>query len=155
MSRYIRFQTSVLCARARRPLGIFRATGVLQTEGRIEAHFTNLVEKSLDWFSSNLTSPPINETEKNCVFWFCANQAQMVAEIWDLVSVLEMHDVNVTQVRTDDPGMIVYRDEFQVAALPSQWINRALRRGQNYVHNRARKSRSVFSIPITIQVAAK
>lgn len=127
MSTYIRFQTSVLCPRAGRPLGVFRATGVLEHEGRIEEYFRETLDESLQWFNKNLESPRIADKDRECVFWFCADQQLFVGRLWDLVAILVEHHVEVRQVRTTDPGMIVYRDDYQVAAVPSQRINKALR----------------------------
>jgi hypothetical protein len=36
--------------------------------------------------------------------------------MWDLVSALKDHGVSVRVLRTASPGMIVYRDEYQVVA---------------------------------------
>jgi hypothetical protein len=127
MSTFIRFHTSVHCERAKRRLGIFHALGVLQDEGTIEDYFSETVEESLRWFNKNLTAPRIAEKDRSCLFWFCADRQQFVARLWELVAILAEHNVEVRRVRTNDPGMIVYRDDFQVAALPSRRIAHALR----------------------------
>ena len=36
--------------------------------------------------------------------------------MWDLVAILKEHGVPVRIVRTKNPGMSVYRDEFQIVA---------------------------------------
>lgn len=127
MSTYIRFQTSLHCPHTKRPLGIFRATGVLEDEGRIEEHFRDTVIETLQWYNENLAVPRITDKEHRCVFWFRADQQEIIAQLWDLVAILLEHQVEVRRLLTTDPGMIVYRDDYQVAALPSQRINRALR----------------------------
>ncbi len=127
MSTYIRFQTSVLCPRAKLPLGVFHATGVLEDEGKIEDYFQDPLKESLQWFNKNLAVPRITTKDQRCVFWFCADRQDFVARLWELVAILKEHEVEVRRVRTSDPGIIVYRDEYQVAAIPSQRINRALR----------------------------
>ena len=127
MSTYLRFQTSVLCPWAKRPLGVFRALGVLEDEERIDEYFRATVKESLEWFNVNLAVPRISETDQHSVFWFCADRQHLVSRLWELVAILEEHHVSVRRVRTTDPGMIVYRDDHQVAAIPSQRIQRALR----------------------------
>ena len=127
MSTYIRFYTTVFCGRAKRPLGIFRALGVLQDEERIEDYFSETVDDTLRWFNKNLSAPRIAERDRTCLFWFRADRQQFVARLWELVAILVEHDVEVRRVKTHDPGMIVYRDDFQVAAVPSQRIANALR----------------------------
>ncbi len=111
----------------KRPLGVFRATGVLEDEGRIEEHFRDTVNEALQWYNKNLAVPRIPAKERQCVFWFRADQQEIVAQLWDLVAILVEHSVDVRRLRTTDPGIIVYRDDYQVAAIPSQRVNRALR----------------------------
>src|SRR5262245_35135936 len=95
MSTYLRFQTSVVCPRANRPLGIFCATGVLWDDERIEKYFRDTVEETLSWFNDNLEYPHIYDQDDNCVFWFCANRQQCIARLWELVAILLEHDVAV------------------------------------------------------------
>ena len=38
--------------------------------------------------------------------------------LWELVAILEEHAVIVDFISTDDPGTIVYRDSYQIAAVP-------------------------------------
>ena len=127
MSTYIRFQTSVLCPREKLPLGVFQAAGVLEHEGRIEAYFEDTLKETMQWFNKNLAVPRIAKRVSRYVFWFCADRQSFIARLWELVAVLEEHEINVQRFRTTDPGIIVYRDEYQVAAVPSQRICRALR----------------------------
>ncbi len=127
MSTYIRFQTSVLCPRAKLPLGVFHAIGVLENEGKIEEYFRDTLDETLHWFNKHLAVPRIANKDRRCVFWFSADQQQFVARLWDLVAILVEHHVEVRRVHTTDPGMIVYRDEYQAAAIPSQRIHKALR----------------------------
>ena len=127
MSTYIRFQTSVHCPHTKRPLGVFRATGVLEGEGRIEEHFRDTVNETLRWYNDKLTVPRIPYKKRRSVFWFRSDQQEIVDRMWDLVAILVEHQIEVRRIRTTDPGIIVYRDDYQVAAMPSQRINRALR----------------------------
>lgn len=127
MSTYVRFQTSVHCPHTKQPLGVFRATGVLEDEGKIEEHFRESVYETLRWYNKNLNVPRICNKQRRCVFWFRADQQTVVAQLWHLIAILTEHQIEVRQLRTTDPGTIVYRDDCQVAAIPNQRINRALR----------------------------
>ena len=127
MSTYLRFQTSVLCPQAKRPLGVFRATGLLEEEGRIDDSFRDTLEASLNWFNEHLTAPRILSKHQRCVFWFCADSQHLIARLWNIVAILVEHHVEVRRIRTCDPGMIVYRYEYQVAAIPSKRASHALR----------------------------
>jgi hypothetical protein len=126
MSTYIRFQTNVQCPHMKRPLGVFHAAGVLQARGRIQEYFRDTINETLDWYDNNLVVPRIADRDQRCVFWFCADKQQIVANVWSLVAILVEHQVDIRRLRTTDPGMIVYRDAFQVAAIPNQRVNKAL-----------------------------
>jgi hypothetical protein len=100
---------------------------VLQEDGQIEEYFRETVDETLDWFNSNLTNPRIDEEDRNCVFWFCAKRQQCIARLWELVAILVENQIEVHRICTNDPGIIVYRDEFQVAAIPNQRTTYTLR----------------------------
>jgi hypothetical protein len=127
MSAYIRFQTNVHCPYEDRPLGLFHATGVLQAEERIEEHLRATLDETLSWFNANLTVPRVPGKHWRCLFWYRDDCRRFVSRMWDLVAILVEHQVQVRQVHARDPGMIVYRDEHQVAALPSQRVSKWLR----------------------------
>jgi hypothetical protein len=38
--------------------------------------------------------------------------------MWELVHVLRAHGLLVELLKTDDPGIVIYRDEWQVVAKP-------------------------------------
>jgi hypothetical protein len=126
MSTYIRFQTSVLCSRTQRPLGVFRAAGEIADRELVDEHLGETLEDILHWFNRNLRVPRITREHAECLFWFRADQQQVVSRLWDLVAILAEHHVHVRKIRTNDPGLIVYRDEFQVAAMPSRRVTKSL-----------------------------
>ena len=127
MSTYIRFQTSVLCPTTRRPLGVFCAAGEIADRELVDEHLGKTLEDTLQWFNEHLQVPRIPREYERCLFWFFAERQQVVRRLWDLVAILAEHHVQVRKIRTSDPGLIVYRDEFQVAAMPSRRVTNALR----------------------------
>jgi hypothetical protein len=47
--------------------------------------------------------------------------------VWPLIAILRDHEIQVQMIRTTDPGIIVYRDEHQIAAVPNQRMDLTLR----------------------------
>lgn len=56
------------------------------------------------------------EWSRDAVCWFRDDAREFVSRIWDLVALIEYHDVPVRLVKTERPGRIVYRDEYQIVA---------------------------------------
>ncbi len=119
MSRnYIRFVTRLKDAETSKDLGIFQAFGRLEDKDKLEGWAQERGNAICNWFDQNLKAPKMKGAHWRAVFWFRADQQEMVKMLWELVAILEEHGVIVALNSTDDPGTIVYRDSFQVAAVP-------------------------------------
>ena len=116
--KYIRFVTRLKDAKTSRDLGIFRAFGKLKETGDLEDWAQERGEGICKWFNKNLKVPKLKDGLWRAVFWFLADQQEMVKMLWELVAILEEHAVIVECISIDDPGMIVYHDSYQVAAIP-------------------------------------
>ena len=109
-------------------MGIFTAAGIIEERRSLPDETRDLVRESLVWFNAHLKVPRLDETEWRCLFWFDSGAQSFVGRLWELVYLLEDEGVFVSIVRTDRPGMIVYRDEHQIAAVPPKRdANRARR----------------------------
>lgn len=124
---YIRFQTNIRCSDTRRWLGIFGAAGELRDDDKIEPWFAEPLNETLQWFNRNLAVPKAEQVNRRCLFWFDCDSSEVLGAVWDLVMVLQQHDVAVVSQKCADPGKIVYRDCHQVAAIPSRRIYRVLK----------------------------
>jgi hypothetical protein len=51
-------------------------------------------------------------------FWFRDSAQPIVKRLWELVAILRVRLIRVELLTTVDPGIIVYSDEHQVAAMP-------------------------------------
>ena len=118
MDTYIRFQTQLRCRDTGRPAGIFYAAGQVRDSGQLSASAQESLQRILKWFNHNLRAPALNNRNWRCLFWFRGESQEGISRLWELVYLLEDEGVNVKKVRTTQPGMIVYRDEHQVAAIP-------------------------------------
>ncbi len=118
MDTYIRFQTQLRCRYTGRPAGIFVAAGRIEDRATLPDATRDRLREVLRWFNHNLTVPSLDESDWRCLFWFRSNSQPVISRLWELAHLLEDEGVFVTKVRTNQPGMIVYRDEHQVAAKP-------------------------------------
>jgi hypothetical protein len=118
MDTYIRFQTQLRCRNTGRPAGIFVAAGRVQDRKTLPAETRERIRDVLVWFNYNLAVPALDDSDWRCQFWFRSNSQAMISRIWELVYLLQDEGIFLAKVRTSQPGMIVYRDEHQVAAVP-------------------------------------
>jgi len=117
---YLRFVADSQAWRA--SLGVITASCALKDEGRLESYQVDVVETTFDWFNKHVPCPPFHRKlesgawSDDAVAWFVPEATEAIQRMWDLVAILKDHDVPVRVLRTATPGMIVYRDEFQVVA---------------------------------------
>lgn len=103
-----------------RPLGIFHSAGRLQDSGSVEPWAGERIDEICTWFNFNLPSPRLKRGGWRAIFWFRSECRHMVQMLWELAAILEEHGVFVELIAHDNPGMIIYNDEFQVAAIPGR-----------------------------------
>ncbi len=116
--RYVRFQTQLRGQETDAPLGVFVAAGQVEDLPEVAEYARALLEEYLWWFNRNLTVPCLNNRGSRSVFWFRSNARDFINRVWDLVAVLQEEGVFVQKLWTNSPGMIVYSDEYQIAAIP-------------------------------------
>jgi len=98
-------------------MGIFGAAGKVEVRSELSDWTRQRLADSLDWFGEHLPIPRDDEIDKRAIFWF-EPRSTVVREIWDLVSILRDVEIPIGLRRTNMPGRIVYRDKFQIAAIP-------------------------------------
>lgn len=83
-----------------------------------EAYLTDLI----CWFGVHLPRPrrltAKGFPEGRAICWFRASATTCISKAWEIVSILERHDVRVYHTLTTRPGYIAYEDHLQVAAVP-------------------------------------
>ena len=123
METYIRFQTQLRCEDTGRPAGIFVAAGRVECKHDLPDSTKALLCETLAWFNRNLKAPTNKELHWKCLFWFRSESQEVMSRMWELAYLLEDEGVLVRKLRTTQPGMIVYRDKHQVAAVPNRKSN--------------------------------
>jgi hypothetical protein len=117
METFLRFQTPVRCEQTARPLGIFASVREITDSSGIDESVRHWIGEELGWFNRNLPVPRLGADCLRPLFWFRSNSRSMVSRIWELVVVMRDCGLPVQMQRTNDPGRIVYSDEYQVAAV--------------------------------------
>jgi hypothetical protein len=102
--------------------GVITAASVMREKGRLESYQAEIVAATFAWLNDHLPCPPFRrhlasgKWSKDAVAWFLPGAKEAIQYMWGLVAVLKSHDIPVRVLRTANPGLIVYRDEFQIVA---------------------------------------
>jgi hypothetical protein len=119
---YLRFVEAAETSDSRWLTGVITVARILKDEGRLDPYQVEIVEASFDWLNDHLPCPPFQKNlvsgkwSEDAVAWFLPDASEAIQRMWDLVGILQNHNVSVRVMRTNSPGLIVYRDEFQIVA---------------------------------------
>jgi len=93
---------------------------LLRDEGALYDYEEQRASEIFDWYNEELPCPPFNESKwpTSAISWFKVNdEAQVfIQKMYDIKSILDEHGVLVRVIKTDDPGMKLYEDDYQVVA---------------------------------------
>jgi hypothetical protein len=125
-SMFLRFVTTRLDEDSHVAQGVFVAAYGLLDSGQLSTEEWRHVREILNWFNEHLPHPPDSFPGGRAIFWFRSAARESIQRIWDLVAVLREHDHHVEVHKCRRLANIRYRDEFQVAAYPSDRDGRIL-----------------------------
>ena len=105
--------------------GVFQASAYLRDRSGIlydydKKHLTEI----RDWFNANLSAPDrfSNAKRKNpanvSLSWFKSTAIEHLARMYEMKEIFERYERLVTVIKRENPGYIVYEDEFQVSTIP-------------------------------------
>ena len=121
---YIRFVVHQKHYESERRTGLFHATGYLKDEGKLSQYEEDHINEVKEWFNKYLNRPTSfskakrSNPSKRALSWYKDKAQEHINKMWEMVAILEDHGINVEVLKTDNPGYIVYEDEFQVVAEP-------------------------------------
>ena len=113
---YIRFVIPYRDEDSGRSQGVFQAAYDLLDTGDLSPGEWAAIREALDWFKRHLPAP--KDVDPRAVFWFDAAAGESTRRIWTLVNLLREQGLLTQMVKTNKPGTIVHRDQFQIAAIP-------------------------------------
>ena len=100
--------------------GIFQAAALAMEWRTITGSDADELKKLRWWFSDNLEKPTSFGRDKLRlgICWFKTSATQHISRIWEMVQILERNGIYVKKIRTDQPGYVIYEDEWQLVAEP-------------------------------------
>ena len=96
-------------------VGLFRSDGI-ENARELPAAARSELRGVLRWFEANLPVP--RRLPRSAVCWFRADADESLARLRVLVEIYRLMGYPVWMQATQNPGRVVYRDEYQVAAVP-------------------------------------
>ena len=100
------------------------------------------VRRELDWFETYLPVPgggvfwvkSQRRWRRQGLCWFRPDATAMISHAFNLRALIEEYGIGVDVVKTDRPGSVLYRDDYQVVARPDtyriRWRPRGSPRGR-------------------------
>lgn len=79
--------------------------------------------KHNDWYETNLTRPDARVYDRAmnplAASWFKPSAVAFLAPIPGYLAIMRAHGVDCVEVRSDDPGIVVYEDAYQIVVVPA------------------------------------
>jgi hypothetical protein len=121
-ARFVRFQVRYN-GKLGLPVGIFGACHHLRRAGRLSPEDDRLFSDVDAWFDRALPEPPFyrDGNSLKAITWFKKSAIHLIDALRPLREILERYDVPYDVIETDDPGTIVYEDEFQVGVVEARF----------------------------------
>lgn len=127
---FIRFVSAEIDEGSLVTAGLFCAASDLrESEGLPDYEFDALTAL-WDWFKEHMDSPfeylPHHRRYEAAVCWFKPTAREHIERAWELVAILERHDVLIWTIKSQRVGYVYYEDDVQVFARPYDEVRRLL-----------------------------
>jgi hypothetical protein len=117
---FLRFVTTRIHKDSRKSEGVFAATYSLLESGSLGSDEWKRLREIQIWVNKNLPHPPKNFSATRALFWFKSSAKDSIGQIWESVHSLRLHGHHVEVHKCRHLANIVYEDQLQVAAYPSE-----------------------------------
>ena len=121
---YIRFITEFRNEDGDVETGVFQALAYLIRSGHAFEYDLNHLKDLKAWFNAYLDKPKKfskskrSNAEPKALSWFKDSAIRHLEKMYELKAALEKYDITVSVVKKEQPGYIIYEDDYQVATLP-------------------------------------
>ena len=121
---YVRFQGKGL-TRTGDHAGIFGLVNVMGRNGMLTPGEEKFWRENNTWYSAACPDPGQIDpgvfdraVNPHAAAWFKATASHLIERIPGYLAILDAHHIAWEQLRTSDPGVIIYADDCQVVAIP-------------------------------------
>ena len=107
--------------------GIFGPAYRVRRDPSYPLYLRRAVHEDLRWFEDKLPVPPAGRFyvrsktwwRSQGICWFKPGAREMIRRAFGLRAILAECDIFISELRTDQPGQILYKDAFQIIAKPA------------------------------------
>ena len=101
--------------------GILTEARLLRDRDELTAEEDARLAELYEWFNEHVPVPPFSTGDfpRDAVSWFKDDVGEPVTMMWNVVTLLREHDVEVRLLRSPNPGRVLYEDRVQV--LVEEW----------------------------------
>ena len=117
---FVRFSTALQREDSGCREGIFQAGWRVARDRTIRWESTLALRELLRWVGDHVPVPPPDFDVPEAIFLFRSDAHECMQRMWDLVHHLAALGVHCEMQVVEDPGLVVWEDEFQVAVVPNQ-----------------------------------
>lgn len=119
-SEYVRFVIGRKDENSHVEQGIFQAASRALEWHNIAGSDADELNELREWFSENLERPTAfgRDRLRLGICWFKTGATEHISRIWEMVRILERNGIYVKKIRTNQPGYVIYEDEWQLVAEP-------------------------------------
>src|SRR6266550_64229 len=130
---FIRFVCGEIDEDSHVSAGLFCAAFDLIKDEKLSDHDYAELADLMRWFRLNLQGTFEHRLRKpwrarRSICWFKSDACEHVKRAWLMMNILERNDVFMRMIKSRSVGFVIYEDEAQVLAQPSEELRRLLRR---------------------------
>ena len=124
--QYVRFRSRFPNA-AGLQVGVFGLVNVLGRHGMLTPDEERFRRENNAWYDAAYPDPCTvdpavydPDSHPGAAAWFKAASTALIARIAGYLDILDAHRIAWEEVRTTDPGTIIYEDQYQIVATPGE-----------------------------------
>jgi hypothetical protein len=118
MAEYVRFRSRYPSSSGLK-IGVFGLVNVLGRRGMLTPEEERFRRENNDWYDATYAEPDVYgpATDPLAECWFKASAHELLSRVSGYLTILDAHSIAWEEVRTTDPGTILYEDRWQVVAV--------------------------------------
>jgi hypothetical protein len=115
---FIRFVVGSESDSPRTQSGLFTEVEYLRKNDKLQPYQVDMVKDIFKYFNDNLPVPPYSTKNwsVDAISWFKDTAMDFIDKMRDLTFILEENGYQVRVIKTAEPGMKLYEDEYQIVS---------------------------------------